>query len=235
MGAAREGVERDMGKVKLAAAAIILIVAIWGSIMVPPALMVPVRLWPGGPDAPIPAFLMPVLGLMGAWAAYRLLRGTPAASATPEADRPAPPADALFALLAIAIAALAVLVLVAVDGKAIDVPKAALLLVCGTLALIAGAYALAALKDGEAVELSSHWGGLGGGLGGWRLSPVTTMLLLTLIFLGTAVAVGGGRIEKDHGNETKQGDQTNTIRVPPPPAPPGGNGSAEAVNAAGAR
>lgn len=231
-----------MEKAKLVAAAIVLGIAVWGSIMVPPDLAVPVRLWPGGPDAPVPVFLMPLLGVAAGWGAMRLWRGftAPPPATDAESDRPPPLPDSLFAILAVPVAALAVLVLVAVDAGAIEVLQAALLLVCGSLALTAGAYALAALREGDAVELSSHWGGLGGGLGGWRLSPVATMLLLTLIFLGTAVAVGGGRDEAEavengveSSNQTSRTTNGSTTAPAPRPAPGGARGATGTGNQPG--
>jgi hypothetical protein len=41
---------------------------------------------------------------------------------------------------------------------------------------------------GHSAEVESHWGGFGGGLGGWRVSPSLTYLVCALAF-GTMVSV----------------------------------------------
>jgi hypothetical protein len=46
------------------------------------------------------------------------------------------------------------------------------------------------MRQGEGIGLSSHWGGLGGGLGGWKLTPATSAMLLALILLGATLAIG---------------------------------------------
>lgn len=38
------------------------------------------------------------------------------------------------------------------------------------------------LMTGESVHLESHWGGLGGGLGGWRVSRALSALLGAIAF-----------------------------------------------------
>jgi hypothetical protein len=61
--------------------------------------------------------------------------------------------------------------------------EAALILICGALTVVAALFAIDSLASGEGLRFDSHWGGLGGGMGGWRLSPGSTLVLLTLIFL----------------------------------------------------
>jgi hypothetical protein len=110
--------------------------------------------------------------------------------------------------ISIVIWAFAILLFVAVDRKALDAGVAALLFVSAAGTLIAAAYALGALRSGEGIGVSSHWGGLGGGLGGWRLTPATPALLLALIFFGASVAIGlrdGGPA----GNDSSTNRSTN--------------------------
>ncbi len=44
---------------------------------------------------------------------------------------------------------------------------------------------LRSVERGESIEVTTHWGGLGGGLGGWRVSPPVIFLVGTLCFGGT--------------------------------------------------
>lgn len=170
---------------------------------------VAVAFWPSGRRFAVSAALLPLIGVVVA-AAFAAAQAGLGRSGPPEWgrsgsrdwSRPSPPwvyAEAHWARLGarislamfVAIWALAVLLLVAVDRKA-DPMRAALVLVCGAATLIVTAYGLAALVRGQPVEMSSHWGGLGGGIGGWQLSPPTVALLLALVFLGATIAIGGG-------------------------------------------
>ena len=56
-------------------------------------------------------------------------------------------------------------------------------------ALVAATMATDRIAAGDAIEMQSHWGGLGGALGGWRLSPATSLLLVALFFAGGALGV----------------------------------------------
>ena len=220
-----------MKKARLAGAALMLVAMLWAWVMVPAGLIVPIRIWPGGPDLPVPVFLMPLVGLLAGWAGLRLLKGLVLPPPPPDEDEAPPIPDGLFAILCIAVATLALLVLIAADGNAIAVPQAALLLVSGTLALLAAGYAMTALREGASVELSSHWGGLGGAVGGWRIPPVTTLLLLALIFLGTTVAIGGsggGERDKGAGKAADKATADNVTAIARP-APAGGGASRPAI------
>lgn len=66
---------------------------------------------------------------------------------------------------------------------------AALVLICGAAALFVATLAAEHVARGNAVEISSHWGGLGGSQGAWRVSPALTLLLLALVLLGTTIGV----------------------------------------------
>jgi hypothetical protein len=67
--------------------------------------------------------------------------------------------------------------------------QASLIIVFGSVALSAAAAALSSFRKGEAIELQSNWGGLGGGLGGWRLSSATSLAVLAFLFAGGAAVV----------------------------------------------
>lgn len=77
-----------------------------------------------------------------------------------------------------------------VFGKVEPIP-AALLLIFGSAALLVAVAVAATLKEKVGLEITSHWGGLGGGVGGWRVSPAVTGVLLALVFIGAAVAAAG--------------------------------------------
>lgn len=82
------------------------------------------------------------------------------------------------------------LLLAAVLNEAVKPLSGALVLLCGTAALLTLIVALRGIADDRPVELRSHWGGLGGSQGGWRISGTAVALLLTLVLISTTVAVG---------------------------------------------
>lgn len=49
------------------------------------------------------------------------------------------------------------------------------------------------VQDGQWPAFESHWGGLGGGLGGWRVSPSLLYLMGALGFASAVVALGAER------------------------------------------
>jgi hypothetical protein len=82
----------------------------------------------------------------------------------------------------------AVIVLPAVLAGEITFARASVAVLAGGLALIALTRVVQLFAQGDRIELQSHWGGLGGGLGGWRLSPVAGLVLLTVALCGVAIA-----------------------------------------------
>jgi len=88
--------------------------------------------------------------------------------------------------LAIGSAILAGLLLASALGH-ISLPRALVLAAFLIAAIVAAIHAMDASAR-EPVELRSNWGGLGGGLGGWRLSRPAVLLLLALALAGAAVA-----------------------------------------------
>ncbi len=63
------------------------------------------------------------------------------------------------------------------------------LLLFGSLTLCFAGYTAIALAEGRPFQVESHWGGLGGGLGGWRISQPIILLVLTITFSGSAATV----------------------------------------------
>jgi len=96
------------------------------------------------------------------------------------------------------IAFLIALLVVAGAATAVAFFKASLLLAVMLAPLVivgasAGGIALALLVDeetDESFELSSHWGGLGSGLGGWRLSrPAALVVIMLIAMVPVAIAL----------------------------------------------
>ena len=79
-----------------------------------------------------------------------------------------------------------VLGLVAAAFGHLTIPRALLMALFATAAIGIAIHAVTALET-DPMELQSGWGGLGGGLGGWRLSRPTVLILLALAFAGAAV------------------------------------------------
>jgi hypothetical protein len=77
-----------------------------------------------------------------------------------------------------------------------DPARSAYVLITSYL-LVLSAYLFVRTMDGdERIEFQSHWGGLGGGLGGWRVSrPLVFLLTTALTFALFANAVTGPRID----------------------------------------
>ena len=140
---------------------------------------------------------------------------------------PAPPPDRspqrrwLLALLVI----LSMLLLLGwgVYAQRLDPLSAALIMVFGAVSVVAGLASVESLERGESPSFESHWGGLGGGTGGWRISPNFTLILLSLIFLAGAFAAA--RLpsrEEEGGGSNPPGSGTGTKPTAAAPAPRGG-------------
>jgi hypothetical protein len=99
-----------------------------------------------------------------------------------QAERSAPTSWVYIVLFCAAVMAVA-----AIRGDQLSFGRAILIVILGSMALVAAAAALERFRKGEDVELESNWGGLGGGLGGWRVSSVTCLSLLAVIFAASAV------------------------------------------------
>ena len=84
---------------------------------------------------------------------------------------------------------------------------------CSVVTLSRG---LEAVKT-EEVAVHTSWGGLGGGLGGWRLSQSATMFLLAAIFAGAAVGTLAIRLSPEPPDPAAASAPKNTT----PPGAPG--------------
>lgn len=168
-------------------------------------------------------------GTAGEWTANQPTAEDEARARQSRSDRAA-------LLLGLALAGIVILLLAAAARGEIKPVSAALVLICGTLALLAGSYVLEGLARGDKIEVSSHWGGLGGSLGGWGLSPITALLLLALVFLGATILAGRSDEEALPDNSlTNQSGTGSAIALPsrqrPPAQAPAGTagGTAPAV------
>jgi uncharacterized membrane protein len=69
------------------------------------------------------------------------------------------------------------------DEKLLAVGMAALF---AALAVLFLARLIGSLESGESLGVESHWGGLGGGVGGWRVSRAAVYLICTATFAALA-------------------------------------------------
>jgi hypothetical protein len=150
-------------------------------------------LWAGGPAIPgLPVALVAFsIGLVVALLTINVFiawQTFPTSPSTMPGYRPRRPVRAMAisaAAGAIAVAAL----------RADDLPHAyaVLLAFFGLAALVAICNAAARLNEGDTLEFVTHWGGLGGGLGGWRLSPAAGLVVLAIVSASAAITVVLGR------------------------------------------
>lgn len=90
---------------------------------------------------------------------------------------------------AAAIVALLVGLLWAVRLNQIPPFKAGLIGFLGAITLWLAMACYALIRRNNGLTFESHWGGLGGGLGGWRASPALVVAILTLLFASATVGV----------------------------------------------
>ncbi len=114
----------------------------------------------------------------------------------------------------------------ALAGK-INALLAAIAILFGGAAIIVVRAAAERFTAGDRIELQSHWGGLGGGLGGWRLSPGASLALLAFILLAVAVGALTGWPRDKGGSappSTSASDKEKSKSDPPagkqPASPP---------------
>ena len=67
--------------------------------------------------------------------------------------------------------------------------QSAIALLLAVIAMLAALRCFDRLGKGETIGIESHWGGLGGGSSGWRLSSATSLALLALAFAGASLAL----------------------------------------------
>lgn len=84
------------------------------------------------------------------------------------------------------------LLVAGIQAGTLQAPAAAVILILGTIMLPVTFATLDALAEDEGVRFDTHWGGLGGSLGGWRLSRAATLILLLLALGGAVVGASMG-------------------------------------------
>jgi len=70
-----------------------------------------------------------------------------------------------------------------------------------------------------ALWVETHWGGLGGGLGGWHLSPALGYLILTAVIGGLLVASAVSLVPSVPAEPKKANEPKQTGQTPAPPGP----------------
>jgi hypothetical protein len=146
--------------------------------------------WTGIAGGVAPGYLLPVLcwglGVLGVLCVLPWWIQAIEGFLPPADPRAALPASLLLGLLTGILATAAVMQ---------DAPLSArglLTAVFGLVALIAFGASAWRLARGEPIALETNWGGLGGGLGGWHLSPAAGLSVLAL--LASAAAIGAALI-----------------------------------------
>lgn len=155
-----------------------------------------------GPNRGLPAFVAPLPGLLlglGLGALAPALVKTLAQRLKPNSKPSRPDAadgadDASLSPVSMAVifaatATLVLTVLAGVHSRDLPVSTAVLALVCGAVTMLVAFYALEAIRRGEGLSVESHWGGLGGGLGGWRASTAAVLVFLLLVMLSVTAAL----------------------------------------------
>jgi hypothetical protein len=72
---------------------------------------------------------------------------------------------------------------------ALTIPAAALLALFVSLTILFAVETVRSLEHGDGFAVDSHWGGLGGGLGGWQVSRPFMFLIAALACAGLTFAV----------------------------------------------
>lgn len=86
---------------------------------------------------------------------------------------------------------------------------------------------LAELRKGDQLQIVSHWGGLGGGLGGWRISNTVALLLGAFLFTGASVYLADSlndSLQPKDVNNGKTASSGGTSGSQTGGKPPGGAG-----------
>jgi hypothetical protein len=103
----------------------------------------------------------------------------------------------------------------AVSG-ALDILMAALLALFVSLTIAFVFEAVRSLEQGDGFAIDSHWGGLGGGLGGWQVSRPLMFLISALVCAGLTFAVASPELPSAGADDT---DQTTAAGAAKPEQP----------------
>jgi hypothetical protein len=110
---------------------------------------------------------------------------------------------------------------IVIRTPAIPQPQSILLILATILLLLLVCALARALKRGEGVAIESHWGGLGGGIGGFQLST-PLICLLGIIFLLAVVSATAWRVYPPPAKENTEqppGSETSGTTTSPSPSP----------------
>jgi hypothetical protein len=144
------------------------------------------RLWPWRGTWLVAPLALPLIGLVLGIAGSVLWRRLRRAGAsTPAATEPTP----AVAPIALAASVFALMLLAGVAAGGMSALRAAALLVVGPPTALVIWHAALRLSRNESVGFDSHWGGLGGGIGGWRISSATVLVLVALILSGACLTL----------------------------------------------
>lgn len=180
------------------AALVVLVIGIDLCVMMTAQGNITFRLWPFAGSVVFPLAWAVVLGaLIGASVIIFVTARRFDVSVDAETSAESRAVDArswLILMSGVSVAATAgLLLIIGVRLEKIDPATAAMVYLLGWLAAIATLHALGALARGDGIAFDSYWGGLGGAQGGWRISPVTTSVLLALVLVAGTVAVATGK------------------------------------------
>ncbi len=130
-------------------------------------------------------------------AVRKLVVPLPQAPGEPEivAENPAPELGLIAALVAVILMACAFM-------RSMLLLRAVLLLGLGAASMVVAMQLLSAIGQNAPIEVRSRGGGLGGSIGGWRISSPFGLIIVLLILVGGMVGVA----------------QVDRPAVPPPPA-----------------
>jgi hypothetical protein len=103
--------------------------------------------------------------------------------------------------------------------REIGAGRAIVLLALGAGAVVVSMAAIRRITEmDDPVGLESDWGGLGQGLGGWRLSASATLVLVALVFAGIAAGVATTAPSPPKSNEKNAPAQKNDSDIEKKPS-----------------
>ena len=166
-----------------------------------------------------------VMPLAGVFLSFLLFATIVQASVgRPESDEPRSPTGG-SAPLGTVVTVAGLILMAGVAVQKVELVPALLVYLTGSAALFLLASVLDHLRRSEPFGYTSHWGGLGGSLGGWSLSPGAVLAVFIVIFLGAAIAIGigaappgeTGNVEaQNRTSETEAANETTTANTATP-------------------
>jgi hypothetical protein len=178
----------------IAAAMIIGLLIGWIGVAAASLPSVTIHLWPAAYRFEAPGWVLPLCGVVLGLLPMLFFASVTGGDMVDELPGISP--IAVFAFLVAGVGA---------ASKEISFLSACVVVPLALGALVTVFQLLSALAYGGAIEVESRWGGLGGGLGGWRLSREASLLLLALALIAGTVAVVQPAVSPGHvaGTDTK--------------------------------